>query len=194
MALRRLFARADRDAAHRNHARAKAGGGVIARQFFQRAGAVAVEFALVGPIFFLFAMMIIEVGLDLLTIELMDDAAHDAARLMRIGTLTGSAYSATLTTDVCNIVITIPSCSTTVQIYVAAAASGATAGTGFGSLSAPTISGGVMTSTKATLAPNYDVLLAIGYNRPWAVEWISDVTGQASTFLTSTFVFQTEPY
>ena len=51
-----------------------------------------------------------------------------------------------------------------------------------------------MTSTKATLAPNYDVLLQIGYNRPWAVPWISVVTGQASTFLTSTFVFQTEPY
>jgi len=194
LTLRRLFARADRAAARRNHPRAKANGGVIARLLFQRTGQVAVEFAMVGTAFFLLTLMIIEIGLDLITLELMDDAVHDAARLMRIGTITGSSYSAALTTDVCNVVITIPSCSTTIQIYVAAAGSGSTPGNGFLGLSYATVSGGVMTSTKATLAANYDVILEIGYNRPWAVEWLSDVTGATSTFLTSTFVFQTEPY
>jgi hypothetical protein len=194
LALRRLFARAGRDAAPRNHPRAIGYGGVIARLFFQRAGQVAVEFALVGTVFFIFTLAIIEVGLDLITLELMDDAAHDAARLIRIGTITGSSYSSTLTTDVCNIVITIPSCSTTVQIYVAAAASGTPPGSGFLGLSYATVSNGVMTSTKATLASNYDVILEIGYSRPWAIQWIADVTGTASTFLTTAFVFQTEPY
>ncbi|HYB57438.1 MAG TPA: TadE family protein [Alphaproteobacteria bacterium] len=194
MALRRLFARAGRDAARRSHARAIGYGGVIARLFLQRAGQVAVEFALVGTVFFVFSLAIIEVGLDLITLELMDDAAHDAARLIRIGTITGSSYSSALTTDVCNIVITIPSCSTTVQIYVAAAASGSPAGSGFLGLSYATVSGSTMTSTKATLATNSDVILEIGYSRPWAMQWIADVTGTTSTFLTTAFVFQTEPY
>jgi len=194
LALRRLFARAGRDAARRSHARAIGYGGVIARLFLQRAGQVAVEFALVGTVFFVFSLAIIEVGLDLITLELMDDAAHDAARLIRIGTITGSSYSSALTTDVCNIVITIPSCSTTVQIYVAAAASGSPAGSGFLGLSYATVSGSTMTSTKATLASNYDVILEIGYSRPWAMQWIADVTGTTSTFLTTAFVFQTEPY
>lgn len=194
MALRRLFARAGRDAAPRNHPRANGYCGVIARLFLQRAGQVAVEFALVGTVFFVFSLAIIEVGLDLITLELMDDAAHDAARLIRIGTITGSSYSSTLTTDVCNIVITIPSCSTTVQIYVAAAASGSPAGSGFLGLSYATVSGSTMTSTKATLATNSDVILEIGYSRPWAMQWIADVTGTTSTFLTTAFVFQTEPY
>jgi len=194
LALRRLFARAGRDAARRSHARAIGYGGVIARLFLQRAGQVAVEFALVGTVFFVFSLAIIEVGLDLITLELMDDAAHDAARLIRIGTITGSSYSSALTTDVCNIVITIPSCSTTVQIYVAAAASGSPAGSGFLGLSYATVSGSTMTSTKATLATNSDVILEIGYSRPWAMQWIADVTGTTSTFLTTAFVFQTEPY
>ncbi len=194
MALRRLFARAGRDAARRKHPRAIGSGGVIARLFLQRAGQVAVEFALVGTVFFVFSLAIIEVGLDLITLELMDDAAHDAARLIRIGTITGSSYSSALTTDVCNIVITIPSCSTTVQIYVAAAASGSPAGSGFLGLSYATVSGSTMTSTKATLATNSDVILEIGYSRPWAMQWIADVTGTTSTFLTTAFVFQTEPY
>jgi len=193
LALRRPFARADAGAAHGSPPCAEARV-VAARRFFGRAGSVAVEFALVAPIFFLFTLMIFEIGLDLLTLELMDDAVHDAARLMRIGTLTGSSYGTTLTTDVCNIVITIPSCSSTVQIYVAAAASGATAGSGFAGLADATVSSGTMTTTKATLASNYDVLLEIGYNRPWAVGWLSVITGESNTFLTTAFVFQTEPY
>ena len=193
MTVRRPLARADRTAALPARARAKLCRS-LAFWLSRRTGQVAVEFALVAPVFLLFALMSFEIGLDLLTIELMDDAVHDAARLMRIGTITGSSYSSALTTAVCNVVVTIPSCSTNIQTYVAAAASGSPAGTGFGSLSGATISHGTMTSTLATLAANDDVLLEIGYNRPWAVGWLFDVTGSNTTFLISSFVFQTEPY
>ncbi len=168
--------------------------GIVARLFSQNIGTAAVEFGLVGPIFVVFALFIFELALDFVTQELMDTAARDAARLIRIGTITGSGYSSTLTTDVCNDLPLVPSCSTSIQIYVAAAASGSPAGHAFTTLSLATISSGVMTTTQASLASNYDVILQIGYQRTWMIQWVADVLGTTGGFLISTIAFQTEPY
>ena len=48
-------------------------------------GAIAVEFALIGPIFLLLLLVIIELGLTLTTQSLLDGATRDAARLIRTG-------------------------------------------------------------------------------------------------------------
>ncbi|MGX6998320.1 hypothetical protein [Caballeronia sp. KNU42] len=126
----------------------------------------------------------------------MDNAARDAARLIRIGTLTGgsSTYSGSLTTAVCNDLNVngyslVPSCTTNIQIYVAAASSGTTAGAGFKTLSVASINNGVMTQSKASLSPKYDVILQVGYNMPWVASLFS-----GTAMLVSTLAFQTEPY
>ena len=48
-------------------------------------GAVAIEFALVGSTFLLLVCMTFELGLMLFTQSVLNDAARDGARLIRVG-------------------------------------------------------------------------------------------------------------
>ena len=158
-------------------------------------GVTTLEFAIILPMFLGFAFMIIQLAMVFASQELMDNAARHAARLMRIGTYTGSSYASALTTGVCSDlsptgITLIHTCSSTIQIYVAAAASGTPPGAGFTNLSAATVSNGVMTVSKAALSGKYDVLLQIGYKYPW---FILLPTG-GNTMLMSTTAFQTEAY
>ena len=159
-------------------------------------GVAVLEFAIILPLFLVFVFMIIELGIAFAAQELMDNAARDAARLIRIGTYTGSSYSAALKASVCSSlspsgVTLITGCTGAIQIYVAAAASGTTAGTGFTQLSVATASGGAMTPvTEATLGPKYDVLLQIGFN----YHWLQILSIGGNSMMMSTAVFQTEAY
>lgn len=160
-------------------------------------GASTLEFVMILPFFLLVVFMVIELTFVFVSQELLDNAARDAARLMRIGTLTGSSYSTALTTAVCNdLTFTnfalLPSCTSKIQIYVTALASGSPAGTGFKSLNTATVTGLTMTQTKAAVSANYDVILQIGYPFPWSVPGLKAITG--TTMLMSTIAFQTEPY
>ena len=159
-------------------------------------GVTALEFVIILPLFLTFVFMIIELGIAFAAQELMDNAARDAARLIRIGTYTGSSYSAALKSGVCSSlaptgVTLISGCTGAIQIYVAAAASGTPAGTGFTQLSVATASGGVMTPvTEATLGPKYDVLLQIGLNYPW----MQILSLGGNSMMMSTVAFLTEAY
>jgi Flp pilus assembly protein TadG len=169
------------------------------RFFRHRSGSVSLEFAVGGSVFLLFVFMILEVVLQLSTQATLDGAAFIAARQIRIGTITGSSYSTSLTTAVCNNVILISSCTSAIQIYVAAApstgASGTSpAGTGFANVSLATSSGGTMTTTKAALTANDDVILQVAYQRAFLVPWLASITGRSGALLISTMAFQTEPY
>lgn len=159
-------------------------------------GAVALEYALVLPLFLAAVFAVFQFSAAFITQALLDNAAHHAARLARIGTLTGggSTYGPRLTSLVCDDLTVgghsfVPSCPQTIQIYVAAANSGTPAGSGFLTLTTATVNGGTMTQNKATLGPRYDVVLQIGYAFPWAL-----LTTSANAMLVSTLVFQTEPY
>lgn len=151
---------------------------------------------MVLPLFLAVVIGTFQFGLMFTRQSLMDNAARDAARLIRIGTLTGgsSTYSSGLTSAVCNDLTVsgyslIPSCTANIQIYVAAANSGTIAGAGFTTLSVASVSNGVMTQSKASLSPKYDVILQVGYNMPWVASLFS-----GSAMLMSTLAFQTEPY
>ena len=159
-------------------------------------GAVALEYAIVFPMFIAIVLGICALGFAFVTQELMDNATRDAARMIRIGTFTGTAnqYSEALTTRVCNDLSAsgynwVSSCPSKIQIYVDATSSGTTAGTGFTALSTAAVANGVMTTSQSTLGPKYDVVLQVGYNLPWVAAMFS---GHA--MLISTLAFQTEPY
>ncbi|WP_052382175.1 TadE family protein [Paraburkholderia kururiensis] len=159
-------------------------------------GDFAIEYAIVLPLFLTVVIGMFQFGVIFTTQSLMDNAARDAARLIRIGTFTGSSsgYSSALTTAVCNDLTVsgfnlVPSCSSKIQIYVASAASSSPAGSGFKALAPATITNGVMTQTKAALSPKYDVILEVGYQMPWVAAFLS-----GNAMLTSTLAFQTEPY
>lgn len=164
-----------------------------------RAATATIEFAVAGPVFLLFVFMILDTSLQLATKAALDSAAARAARLIRIGTITGGNYSSTLASDICANVVLIPSCTANIQVYVAAAPSTGSqgtspAGSGFSSVSLARVSGGTMTSTKAALSADDDVILEVGYQRPFSVPWLSLVAGGNGTMLISTMAFQTEPY
>jgi Flp pilus assembly protein TadG len=159
-------------------------------------GVVALEYAIVFPMFLAIMLGVFALGSTFVTQELMDSAARDAARMIRIGTFTGTAsqYSTELTSRVCNDLTVsgynwVSSCTSKIQIYVSATSSGTTAGSGFTTLSTATVANGLMTTSQSTVGPKYDVILQIGYNRPWVAAIFS-----GNSMLVSTLAFQTEPY
>jgi Flp pilus assembly protein TadG len=168
----------------------------IAQFWSEDSGVSALEYAIVLPFFLIVVIGIFQFGMTFVTQSLTDNAARDAARLIRIGTLTGTSsnYASGLVTAVCNDLTVsgynlVPSCTANIQIYVAAASSGTPAGTGFTSLTVASVTNGVMTQTKASLSPKYDVILQVGYKVPWVASVFS-----STAMLESTLAFQTEPY
>jgi Flp pilus assembly protein TadG len=159
-------------------------------------GVTAIEFVLILPFFLAFVFMIFELGMMFAAQELLDNAARDVARSMRIGTFTGSSsnYASNVKTAICsnftsNSFNLIQSCSTSLKLYVSASGSGSPTGAGFTQLTPAPVSGGVITESQGTLAAKTDVLLELGYSFPWII-----VVGSGNTLLTSIIVFQTEPY
>src|SRR5579863_3279814 len=66
-----------------------------------RSSTATLEFALVGSLFLLFVLMIMELVLQLATQATLDNAACLAARQIRIGNISGSNYAGNLTNTVC---------------------------------------------------------------------------------------------
>jgi Flp pilus assembly protein TadG len=183
-------------ALHMETSRAKVNAKSLARFWSEDSGLVALEYAIVLPLFLAVVIGTFQFGMMFTRQSLMDNAARDAARLIRIGTLTGgsSTYSSQLVAAVCKDLTVngynlIPSCTANIQIYVAAASSGTTAGAGFATLTVASINNGVMTQSKASLSPKYDVILQVAYNMPWVASLFS-----GTAMLVSTLAFQTEPY
>lgn len=54
-------------------------------------GATALEFALVGPVFLLFVLFLLQLGLLVFYQEVLDYAAHSAARQIQVGSAQGKA-------------------------------------------------------------------------------------------------------
>lgn len=164
-----------------------------------RRSVAATEFALVGSVFLLFVLMILDLALQLATQSTLDNAAFMTARQIEIGNITGSNYSSAITSMVCGYVVLIPSCASNIQIYVAASPSQGSAGTspagtGFSSIALASASGSTMATTKAALSADYDVILELAYERPFTVGWVAQVFGSSGLLLISATALQTEPY
>jgi len=168
----------------------------FARLWVEDRGLVVIEYAIVFPLFFAVFFGTFQFGMVFATQSLLDNATRDAARLIRIGSLRGSAsnYTNGLVAAVCNDLTLssynlVPNCTANIQIYVAAASSGAPSGVAFSTLSVASINNGVMTATKASLSPKYDVILQVAYKAAWYASLFS-----GTSTLVSTIAFQTEPY
>lgn len=174
--------------------RAKRG---LARRARKMRGASALEFVIVLPFFLLVVVFILELGIAFVTQEMLDNAARDAARQLRIGSISGSGYASSIISTICNDLTfsnftLIPSCTQKIQLYVAAAPSGSPAGAGFKTLKTAVVSGTTMAQTQSAVSANYDVLLQVGYAYPWFLPAFKFATG--SSLLIATIAFQTEPY
>jgi Flp pilus assembly protein TadG len=75
-------------------------------------GSVAVEFAIIAPIFFFLMFVIAETALVFIAEQVMDNAVFETARLIRTGQVQAAAMSkADFTTQVCNRMSVFVNCS-----------------------------------------------------------------------------------
>jgi Flp pilus assembly protein TadG len=155
-------------------------------------GATVIEFAIVGPIFLLLVLAVIENGLTLFSQSVLDNATRDAARLAMTGQV--QLGGASFPTLLCNELSGIMPCAN-LQYRVQT-------GSSFGSLSpAVTNSGGTLqgfqsypTAPAAGIANQY-VLVQVGYNRSYLIPWVGQYfNASGSAMLMSTQAFENEPY
>jgi Flp pilus assembly protein TadG len=156
-------------------------------------GVTALEFAMIGPIFMLLIMGVLENGLTLWSQSMLDNATRDASRLMQTGQAQSGGTS--FATQLCNDVSGLMKCSALqyrIQTGSTFAGMSSTIATG---------SGGTLTgfSTYPTAVSNssagQDTMVQVVYTRTFIVPWVGRVmTNGTSQRLVSTAVFQTEPY
>lgn len=155
-------------------------------------GVVALEYAVMLSGFLAVVGGIIVLSILFVTQALLDNAARDAARQIRIGTYTGSGYQGTLIADLCNHALTVGNfdlvhdCPNNLLVRIVSAPSGSPAGSGFAGLTAIDFSAGG-TRQFDPLGPKDDVVLQIAY------PFITFALPYTPTLM-STVAFQTEPY
>jgi Flp pilus assembly protein TadG len=143
-----------------------------------RRAATAVEVALITPCFLAMILAWIEVGLCLLMLSTLDNAARDASRLLRIG----SVNEATFKAAICAKASPFIPCDKIVY-YVQS-------GTSFASLSPAT-----STSTGfASGSSGSDVVLQIGYSKAPVSGLLRGMGFDTNVLLLTTLSFQNEPY
>jgi Flp pilus assembly protein TadG len=171
---------------------AKARVGVFARlRTLSRneSGVTGLEFAMIGPIFLLLILAVLENGLTLWTQSVLDNAVRDAARL----SLTGQSQNGgtSFVTQLCNEVSGLMRCAN-LKYRIQ---TGAT----FASMSTTINSSLTGFSTYPTAVTGgtagQDVLVQVVYTRTYIVPWVGKIMSSSDqTQLLSTAAFQNEPY
>ena len=177
-------------------------------------GVTAIEFAFVGPPFFLLLGAIFELGLTLTTQSLLDGAARDAARLIRTGQVQSQSSPMTVFQNLlCSEVSSLISASDCankiifeVQVFSNFGSASFTPCTQTASQSG--------TGTVCSFSPGTGsniVGVQASYPRPFIIPWVGACLsggscwaglgtangtnpGTGSVTLTSTVIFQNEPF
>lgn len=152
-------------------------------------GVTALEFAMIGPIFLLLILAVMENGLTLWSQSVLDNATRDAARLLQTGQAQSGGTS--FPTKLCNEISGLMSCSS-LKYRVQNAST-------FARIS-PTISGsltGFSTYPTAVTggSAGQDTLVQVAYTRNFIVPWVGKLmsAGNSETLI-ATAAFQVEPY
>lgn len=146
-------------------------------------GAATIEFALVAvPLFFLVIGAMV-FGANLMALGLLDYATKDAGRQLQIGNMRNTSDAA-VRTWICGYVSSmVPSCQTTLMIYVA---SGAT----FSSVPTGTVTATSLSPVSFSPGlPGNSVVLQVACNSPFGFS----LANPGSFLLTATTVFLNEP-
>jgi Flp pilus assembly protein TadG len=159
-------------------------------------GAAAVEFAIVGGSFMLMLLAAFEFGYMLFVQSVLDNAARDAARLIRTGQAQNSASpTSTFSTLLCNEVGSLIGCGSIVyqaQVFNNWSA----AQTAVNTPPTRNSNGTFVSSGFSAGTPGQIMVVTVTYNYPFFTPWIGGLVGGSSqsALLMSTVVFQNEPY
>ena len=159
-------------------------------------GAAAVEFAIVGSSFMVMLLASFEFGYMLFVQSVLDNAARDAARLVRTGQVqTSSNPTSTFSTLLCSDVGSLIGCGSI--IYQAQAFNDWTdAQTAVNTPPTRDSNGNLVSSGFSPGTQGQVLVVTVTYNYPFFTPWIAGLVGGStkSALLTSTVVFQNEPY
>ena len=160
-------------------------------------GTASIEFAIVGSSFMLMLLASFEFGYMLFVQSVLDNAARDAARLVRTGQAQESSNSQTTFQNLlCSDVGALIGCGNILyqaQVFndwsdaQTSVNNGVTRNSSTGNL----VSAGFSAGTQGQI-----VVVTVTYNYPFFTPWIGGLVGNGtnSAFLQSTVVFQNEPY
>jgi len=156
---------------------------------------VAVEFAILAPMFLVLVLGIVDTGLLLTSQALLDTATADAARLIQTGQ--ASSNGATFGSQLCSEVSSLINCSSlTYRVQT---------GNSFGDIPASyTLANGAPVGFSAYPAAisagnsggsltNDFVVVQVAYQRPWLFAMLAPAMGSSTELLLSTAVFENEP-
>lgn len=158
-------------------------------------GAASIEFAIIASSFMLMLLAAFEFGYMLFVQSALDNAARDAARLVRTGQAQQSADAqSTFQTLLCNDVSAIIGCGNIIyQALVFNDWSSAQSSVNAG----PTrnAQGVYQTAGFSAGTQGQIMVITVTYNYPFFTPWVGGLFGNSnSAFLMSTVVFQNEPY
>jgi Flp pilus assembly protein TadG len=161
-----------------------------------RSGSAAIEFAMVAPVFFIFLLGTIEIGIMYLGQFALQNATNDAARLIRTGQVDLNHMSAAqFRSSICDRISPILKCNTSLQIDVKSF-------TSFGSASFtnPLLGNGTLNPNLNQFSPGTVcsiVLVRAFYvwnvNTPLLTPFLVNMSG-GNHLLTASAAFRNEPY
>jgi Flp pilus assembly protein TadG len=158
-------------------------------------GAVAIEFAIVASSFMLMLLASFEFGYMLFVQSVLDNAARDAARLIRTGQaqISGNAQTS-FQTLLCNDVGAIVGCGSIVyasQVFN----DWTSAQTAMNTPPPRDVNGNFVPPGFSAGTQGQIVVVTATYNYPFVTPWVGGFFGASkSAFLMSTVVFMNEPY
>jgi Flp pilus assembly protein TadG len=160
-------------------------------------GGAAIEFAIVGSSFMLMLLAAFEFGYMLFVQSVLDNAARDAARLIRTGQAQQSADAqTTFQTLLCSEVGSLIGCGNILyQALVFNDWSDAQTSVNNG-VTRNNTTGALISAGFSAGTPTQILVVTVTYNYPFFTPWIGNLVGNGtgSAFLQSTVVFQNEPY
>lgn len=175
------------------------GGRIVRRLKAHESGATAVEFALIGPVFLILLLSMMETALVFLAGLVLDDATTLASRKIFTGTVQSSSFTKEkFKEELCANVPALLDCANGVIIDVQSSS------TGIPKLDSPKDSAGNLTATGDTWEPggknDYVVVRAL-YQYPILIRMVfpqikfdlADLSN-GKRLLVSTVVFRNEPY
>jgi Flp pilus assembly protein TadG len=168
-----------------------------ARQYLRKLGergVTSIEFAIVGSVFLMLLLAIFEIGYMVFVQSVLDSSARTAARLIRTGQATGGSAQTTFQTALCADVSSVIGCGSLIyQVQLFPDWSAAQT-----AVNAPPARDNKGNLIKVFAAGTCKSIIAVQvmYDYQFFTLWIGQQLGDSmqSALLTSTVVFQNEPF
>lgn len=157
-------------------------------------GAAAIEFAIIASAFMLMLLASFEFGYMLFVQSVLDNAARDAARLVRTGQAQNSGTPQTTFQNLlCGDVSAIVGCGNIIyqsQVFN----DWPSAQTAMNTPPTRDVHGNLVSAGFSAGTQGQIVVVTASYNYPFATPWVGGFFANNSAFLMSTVVFMNEPY